>query len=112
MSPSKTKATLLPGLLALLMGVIGIAVVITTIQTVNTEPRSPAQDSTKPTTTIKTDPQNPLPYQTLNIEFQINTKNRQISAIEMKNIPQSATVADLILDLAKVPHEHHSGGEN
>ena len=33
-------------------------------------------------------------------------------AIEMKNIPQSATVADLILDLAKVPHEHHSGGEN
>lgn len=31
-------------------------------------------------------------------------------AIEMKNVPQSAKVADLILDLAKIPHEH-GGGE-
>ena len=30
-------------------------------------------------------------------------------AIEMKNIPKSAHVADLILDLAKVPHEHLGG---
>ena len=33
-------------------------------------------------------------------------------AIEMKNIPQSATVADLILDLAKLPHQHIPGGGN
>lgn len=30
-------------------------------------------------------------------------------AIEMKKIPQPARVADLILDLAKVPHEHMEG---
>lgn len=31
-------------------------------------------------------------------------------AIEMKNIPQSAKVADLILDLANIPHEHQGNG--
>lgn len=30
-------------------------------------------------------------------------------AIEMKKIPKPAHVADLILDLAKVPHEHQGG---
>ena len=30
-------------------------------------------------------------------------------AIEMKNVPHSAKVADLVLDLAKIPHEHQGG---
>ncbi len=30
-------------------------------------------------------------------------------AIEMENVPKSAKVADLILDLAKIPHEHPGG---
>lgn len=30
-------------------------------------------------------------------------------AIEMKNIPKPAKVADLILDLAKIPHQHIDG---
>ena len=30
-------------------------------------------------------------------------------AIEMKKVPHSAQVADLVLDLAKIPHEHPGG---
>lgn len=30
-------------------------------------------------------------------------------AIEMKNVPHAAQVADLVLDLAKIPHEHLGG---
>lgn len=80
------KPSNLPGLLALLMGIVGLSVLVTTIQVVNTEERSKAQDDTLPVISVKTTPTNPTPYQTLNIEFQINTKNRNISAIEMKNV--------------------------
>lgn len=30
-------------------------------------------------------------------------------AIEIKNVPRAAHVADLILDLARIPHQHHEG---
>lgn len=38
----------------------------------------------------------------------VQTAGAQV-AITMKNVPQSAKVADLILDLAKIPHQHHGG---
>lgn len=107
------KPQMLPGLLALLMGVIGIAVVITTIQTVNTEQRSQAEDATKPSITIKTDPPNPQPFEPLNIEFQINTKNHTISALEMKNVKIAGkTWATLPSKLDTAPAPQLSATEN
>lgn len=100
------KPSNLPGLLALLMGVVGLSVLVTTIQIVNTEQRAPAQDDTKPTISIKTNPTNPRPFETLNIEFQINTKNRNIGSIEMKNLKISGktwAVLPTKLDTAPAP---------
>lgn len=44
-------------------------------------------------------------------DVKVQTAGAQV-AIEMKKIPKPSTVADLILDLAKKPHEHILGGSN
>ena len=113
MTQSTPKPSALPGLLALLMGVLGLSVLVTTIQVVNTEQRSPAQDDTLPVISVKTTPANPIPYQTLNIEFQINTKNLDISAIQMKNLKISGkTWATLPTKLDTAPAPELSATTN